>query len=92
MPLDTVQEKHVWLMDHVIEKPDSSVGIKSRTRVPRRTPSAEELSEQVAALIEQGAESAWVSPKIPLITMLFPAIIPLFLFGDPIALAYALFG
>ena len=92
MPLEMVQEKHVWLMDHVIEKPDSSVGIQSRTRVPRRTPSAEELSEQVEALIEQGAVSAWVSPKIPLITMLFPAIIPLFLFGDPIALAYALLG
>jgi len=79
-------------MDHVIEKPDSSVGVQSRTRVPRRTPSAEDLSEQVDALIEQGAVSAWVSPKIPLITMFFPAIIPLFLFGDPIALAYALLG
>ena len=92
MPLEMVQEKHVWLMDHVIEKPDSSVGVQSRTRVPRRTPSTEELSKQVDALIEQGAVSAWVSPKIPLITMFFPAIIPLFMFGDPIALAYALLG
>jgi hypothetical protein len=92
MPLDMVQEKHVWLMDQVIEKPDGSVGIKSRTRAPRRTPSAEELAEQVDALIEQGAVSAWVSPKIPLITMFFPSIIPLFLFGDPIALAFALLG
>ncbi|MGY8702330.1 MAG: hypothetical protein ACKVHH_06445 [Candidatus Poseidoniales archaeon] len=92
MPLDMVQEKHVWLMDQVIEKPDGSVGIKSRTRAPRRTPSAEELAEQVDALIEKGAISAWVSPKLPLITMFFPAIIPLFLFGDPIAFAFALFG
>jgi hypothetical protein len=88
MPLDMIPQKHVWLLDRVVEMPDGSTTVYSRTRPPRRTPTAEELDEQISELEEQGQKTAWVSLKFPLITMLFPAVIPLFLFGDPLVLLF----
>ena len=88
MPLDIIPEKHVWLLDRVVEKPDGTTTVHSRTRPPRRTPTNEQLAEQISELKEQGQNNAWVSLKFPLITMLFPAVIPLFLFGDPLVLLF----
>ena len=91
LPLNEIADKHVWLLDRVIEMPDGSSRIHSRTRPPRKTPSAEQLASQIDALEELGAKQAWVSLKFPLITMLFPAILPLILFGDPLALLFSRF-
>ena len=88
MPLNVIPQKHVWLLDRVMEMPDGSTIVHSRTRPPRRTPTAEELAGQISELEGQGRKNAWVSLKFPLITMLFPAVIPLLLFGDPLVLLF----
>ena len=92
MPLAEIPHKHVWLLDKVVQSPDGSTTVSSSTRPPRRTPDEEQLSQQIEELEEQGRDSAWVSLKFPLITMLFPALVPLILFGDPLVLLFERLG
>lgn len=92
MPLNEIPDRHVWLLDRVIQNPDGSTSVFSNTRPPRRTPDEEEVRKQIEELQELGRDSAWVSLKFPLITMLFPALIPLILFGDPLVLLFERFA
>ena len=48
-------------------------------------PTDEEMNEHIHRLEEIGAERIWVSLKLPLLLFLFPAILPLWLIGDPMA-------
>ena len=52
---------------------------------PVRGSRAENETEQVLEeLAEVGIERAWVTAKHPFLLFVFPAILPLVLFGDPI--------
>ena len=82
MELDKVQQSHVWLLTSMIEMPDGQMSVYHRTRAPRRTPSEQELSEQLATLQNNNIEEVWVSYKLPLLVFLFPVIIPMAVFGD----------
>tara|TARA_B100000886_G_scaffold57496_2_gene35344 strand:- start:861 stop:1796 length:936 start_codon:yes stop_codon:yes gene_type:complete len=82
MDLDKVQQSHVWLLTSMIEMPDGQMSVYHRTRAPRRTPSEQELSEQLATLQNNNIEEVWVSYKLPLLVFLFPVIIPMAVFGD----------
>tara|TARA_B100000941_G_C28492428_1_gene548779 strand:+ start:707 stop:1642 length:936 start_codon:yes stop_codon:yes gene_type:complete len=82
MDLDKVQQSHVWLLTSMIEMPDGQMSVYHRTRAPRRTPSEQELSEQLATLQDNNIEEVWVSYKLPLLVFLFPVIIPMAVFGD----------
>ena len=82
MDLDKVQQSHVWLLTSMIEMPDGQMSVYHRTRAPRRTPSEQELSEQLATLQDNNIEEVWVSYKLPLLVFLFPVIIPMAIFGD----------
>lgn len=92
MSLNEIPDKHVWLLDKVIQNPDGSTSVSSNTRPPRRTPNEDEVRKQIDELLELGRDSAWVSLKFPLITMLFPALVPLILFGDPLVLLFERFA
>lgn len=92
MPLEQVRHRHVWLLTTSIEKPDGTIGIHHRKRAPRRSPTDEELEASLLELKHLGVEDVWVSQKLPLLVFLFPAIAPLVLVGDPMALIMPLFG
>ncbi|MBT6645326.1 MAG: hypothetical protein HOB52_05940 [Euryarchaeota archaeon] len=81
--LNNIAGAHVWILDEVFDKADGSRSIRSRKRPPSKTPTEEQMLQQINDLRELGAESAWVSFKWPLLTFLFFAIIPMILFGDP---------
>jgi len=89
LPLDEVEQRHVWLLSDTIEMPDGSVQVVHHARAPRITPSSDALAAQVHRLRELGVERVWVSFKMPLLVFLFPAVLPLVLLGDPTALFLA---
>lgn len=89
LPLDEVEQRHVWLLSDTMEMPDGRVQVVHHARAPRNTPSAKELSAQVRRLRDLGMDRAWVSFKMPLLVFLFPAVLPLVLLGDPTALMLA---
>ena len=90
--VDAVLSKHVWLLTTLIEMPDGTTKTHHRTRAPRTTPSREDLEESVNALKDAGVDHVWVSSKLPLLVFLLPAIAPLVLLGDPMALIMPMFG
>ena len=85
-------DRHVWLLTTLIEKPNGSVEVYHRKRAPRKTPSDEQLRSDLFELEEAGIEQVWVSQKLPLLVFLFPAIIPMILLGDPMALIMPMLG
>jgi hypothetical protein len=92
LPLSEVMKRHVWLLTTLIEKPDGSVEVYHRKRAPRKTPTDEQLSSALLELKDAGVEQVWVSPKLPLLVFLFPAIIPMMLLGDPMAMIMPMLG
>ena len=92
LPRDRVAERHVWLLTTLIEKPDGSMEVYHRKRAPRRTPSDEELSAALLELEAADVQQVWVSQKLPLLVFLFPAILPMVLLGDPMAILMPLLG
>ena len=85
VPLKEVRESHVWLLSDTMEMPNGEIVLNHRRRAPRRTPTDVEMNEHIERLEIFGAERIWVSLKLPLLLFLFPAIVPLWLIGDPMA-------
>ena len=92
MPLNKVQDSHVWLLTSMIEMPSGEIKTYHKTRAPRRTPSAEQLSQQIEELRSHDVEQVWVSYKLPLLVFLFPAILPMALLGDITTIILAVVG
>jgi len=92
MPRDEVRNRHVWLLTTLVEKPDGSVVVYHRKRAPRKSPTSEEVEIALMELKDASVEQVWVSQKLPLLVFLFPAIFPLFLLGDPMAILMPLLG
>jgi hypothetical protein len=91
IPLDSVQGRHVWILSDTMDMPNGEQVLNHRKRAPRRTPTDEEMDEHIRRLETYGAERIWVSLKLPLLLFLFPAILPLWLIGDPMATLLPLF-
>lgn len=85
VPLASVRERHVWILSDTMDMPSGETVLIHKKRAPRRTPTDEEMNEHIHRLEEIGAERIWVSLKLPLLLFLFPAILPLWLIGDPMA-------
>ncbi|MAW22157.1 MAG: hypothetical protein CMA16_01770 [Euryarchaeota archaeon] len=85
VPLKEVRERHVWLLTDTMEMPNGEIVLSHRRRAPRRTPTDVQMNEHIERLETFGAERIWVSLKLPLLLFLFPAIVPLWLIGDPMA-------
>ena len=92
LPRSEVAERHVWLLTTLVEKPDGSLEVYHRKRAPRRTPSDEQLAAALSELEAAEVEQVWVSQKLPLLVFLFPAIIPMILLGDPMAILMPILG
>ena len=86
-PLRDIGEKPVWILTEILRSVDGSdTTISNRILPSRNSSSPGELSARIAELEEHGVEYAWVASKHPFIAYLFVAIIPLVLFGDPLAI------
>jgi hypothetical protein len=92
IPRVEVPHRHVWLLTTLVEKPNGLVDVYHRKRAPRKSPSPEEVDAALFELEEAGVEQVWVSQKLPLLVFLFPAIFPVFLLGDPMAILMPLLG
>ncbi len=92
MPIDKVQDSHVWLLTSMIEMPNGELKTYHKTRAPRRTPSDEQLAIQIEELKTNNVEQVWVSYKLPLLVFLFPVILPMAIFGDIIAIILQIVG
>ena len=76
----------------MVEMPSGEIKTYHKTRAPRRTPSAEQLSRQIEELRSHDVEQVWVSYKLPLLVFLFPAILPMALLGDITTIILAVVG
>jgi len=92
LPRSEVINRHVWLLTTLVEKPDGSIEVYHQKRAPRKTPTDEQLSSALFELEEAGVEQVWVSQKLPLLVFLLPAIIPMVLLGDPMAMLMPMLG
>mgnify|MGYP002843863928 FL=1 len=84
MPLSEIPQKHVWLLEEVIDKPDGTRGVTRRMRPVRGSRAETEVEAVLDELAAEGLDKAWVTAKHPFLLFVFPAIIPLILLGDPI--------
>jgi hypothetical protein len=92
MPIEDVPERHVWLLTTTMALPSGETCVVHSTRAPRITPSDEELDADLERLRSLGVDKVWVSHKMPLLVFLFPAVLPLVLFGDPTTLLMHFIG
>ena len=84
MPLSEIPQKHVWLLEEVVDKPDGTRGVTRRMRPVRGSRAETEVEVVLDELAAEGLDKAWVTAKHPFLLFVFPAILPLVLFGDPI--------
>ena len=84
MALSDIPNHHVWLLEEVTDKPDGTRGVTRRMRPVRGSRAETEIEQVLDELAEAGVERAWVTAKHPFLLFVFPAILPLTLFGDPI--------
>ncbi len=84
MALADIPNNHVWLLEEVVDKPDGTRGVTRRMRPVRGSRAENETEQVLEELAEAGIERAWVTAKHPFLLFVFPAILPLVLFGDPI--------
>ena len=82
MPLHEVKGAHVWMLSGVEVELDRAEQVVHRVRAPRRTPSEEALDEAIAALADLEVDRVWVTRKVPLLVVLWPACVAALLFGD----------
>ena len=91
MPLSDIPNKHVWLLEEVVDKPDGTRGVIRKMRPVRGSRAETEMMSVLDDLQDEGITRAWVTAKYPFLLFVFPAIIPLILLGDPVIFAFNLF-
>ena len=89
MSVKDVPHRHVWLLTDTMAMPNGEERVVHATRAPRTTPTGEALAEHLGRLEALDVEKVWVSHKMPLLVFLFPAVLPLVLFGDSTTLLLA---
>ena len=92
LPLSDIPNRHVWLLDEIIEGADGEKKVDTRMR-PRRGGRAEnKLQDILSELEELGVDKAWTTEKYPFMAFLLFGILPLLLIGDPILFLLNLVG
>tara|TARA_B100000959_G_scaffold244810_1_gene269008 strand:- start:5840 stop:6820 length:981 start_codon:yes stop_codon:yes gene_type:complete len=89
MPISDMGDGPSWLLTDVIEHEGGSRVI-NRILPSGSSPNTEDSSEILEKLESMGIESVWVASKHPFLVYLFLAMVPLLIFGDPIAFAMAI--
>ncbi len=92
LPLSEIPNRHVWLLDEVIEGADGEKKIKTRMRPKRGGRAENKLHHMLSELEELGADKAWITEKYPFMAYLMVGTIPLILIGDPILFLLNLVG
>ena len=91
MTLSDIPNKHVWLLEEVIDKPDGTRGVTRRMRPVRGSRAETDVEAVLGELAAEGLDKAWVTAKHPFLLFVFPAILPLVLLGDPIVWIFGFF-
>ena len=89
MPLHAVKDAHVWMLSGVESGLDGVERVVHRVRAPRRTPTEEALNEAIMALEALEVERVWVTRKVPLLVVLWPACVAALVLGDVAGLLFA---
>ena len=89
MPISDMGERPSWLLTDVIEHEGGSRVI-NRILPSGKSPTTEDSGDTLEKLESMGIESVWVASKHPFLVYLFLAMVPLLIFGDPIAIAMAI--
>lgn len=84
LPLAEIPNRHVWLLDEVMEGGDGEAKITTRMRPQRGGRGEREQEEMLEKLAELGAESAWTTEKYPFMAFLMIGMLPMILIGDPV--------
>lgn len=92
LPLEEIANRHVWLLDEVIEGPEGDKKIITRMRPKRGGRGENELQDMLDELSELGCERAWATEKYPFMAFLIIGVIPLLLISDPILFLLNLIG
>ena len=85
MPLQDIPNNHVWLLEEMVDGADGERSIEISIRPMRGSRSETDVEAVLAELAEAGSEKAWVTAKYPFLLLVFPAIIPLIILGDPVS-------
>ncbi len=89
MPLHAVKDSHVWMLSGVEVGLDGIERVVHRVRAPRRTPSEEAVDAAIASLAALDVDRVWVTRKVPLLVVLWPACVAALMFGDVAGLLFA---
>tara|TARA_B100001750_G_C15515142_1_gene606510 strand:+ start:912 stop:1913 length:1002 start_codon:yes stop_codon:yes gene_type:complete len=92
LPLSSIPNRHVWLLDEVMEGPDGEKKIVTKMRPRRGSRSESNLEEILEELADLGAEKAWTTEKYPFMAFLMIGILPMLLLGDPVLVLLNLVG
>ena len=89
MPLHAVKDAHVWMLSGVESGLNGVDRVVHRVRAPRRTPTEEALDDAIMALEALEVERVWVTRKVPLLVVLWPACVAALVLGDVAGLLFA---
>ena len=84
MPLSEIKEDNIWLLSDVVLDKSGDTLNTVNLFMPQRD--NQNLQDKIEYLMSKGLKSAWVTRKHPFVTYLFFALIPMFIFGDPVAI------
>jgi len=90
--LEDIPNNQVWLLEQMVDTADGERRIEISMRPMRGSRSETDVEAVLAELAEAGSEKAWVTAKYPFLLFVFPAIIPLVIWGDPVSTILACFG
>lgn len=82
--ISELDDNNSWILTDVVQK-NGKKTVVHRILPSRRSTFGEKATEDLSALEELGLESVWITRKHPFLVYLFLAILPMLLFGDPLA-------
>ena len=85
MPLQDIPNSHVWLLEEMVDGADGERSIETSIRPMRGSRSETDVKAVLAELAEAGRDKAWVTAKYPFLLFVFPAIVPMVIWGDPVS-------
>ena len=86
IPLSEIEGNKLWILSDVIIDKSGDVLHTTNLFASQKITHNDDISKQIEYLQEKGLKSAWVTRKHPFVTYLFIAIIPMFIFGDPVVI------
>ena len=86
MPLSEIEGNNLWILSDVVLDKSGVILHTTNLFTSQKITHNDDISKQIEYLREKGLESVWVTRKHPFVTYLLFAIIPMLIFGDPVAI------